>query len=226
MAFCANCGAQLGEGARFCVRCGTPVASMTNTVPVPNSAQPQNYAQPQTYAQPQYYAAPAQTYAQPQYYGAPQQAQAAGMRTADEIVEFVRTTFNISKANAELTRKSAEALLAELMPNEYVEFATDAMIIQGDRLNVFVGATNRRIIIMFKNNTAAAMRNAMHLRKTANGITSYPYEQISSVDFSKGLMSGTITLDTVYGLVPISVYKAFAETTYKSLRNIIYAHKQ
>ena len=213
MAFCANCGAQLGEGARFCVRCGTPVANMTNTVPVPNSAQPQDYAQPQNYAQ-------------PQYYGAPQPAQPVGMRTADEIIQFIIDTFHVSKGNAELSRKFTEKLLEELMPNEYVEFVIDAMIIQGDRLNVFLGATNRRIIIMYKKNVAATMHNAMHRRGTDNGIVSYYYEQVNGVDLSKGMMSGTVALNTSSGIVPISVYKPYAETTYKSLRNIIYAHKQ
>lgn len=214
MPFCANCGAQLGEGAKFCVRCGTPVANIPYTAPT------QSYAAP---TQPSY----AAQYQAAQPYAAPYQAaQPVGMRTADEIIQFIIDTFHVSKGNAELSRKETNKLLEELMPNEYVEFVIDAMIIQGDRLNVFVSATNRRIIIMYKKNAAATMHNAMHLRGTNNGITSYYFEQINGVDFSKGLMSGTITLDTAYGTVPISVYKAYAETTYKSLRNIIYSHKQ
>ncbi len=35
MAFCINCGKQLPEGAKFCLECGTPVASIPSPAPVP-----------------------------------------------------------------------------------------------------------------------------------------------------------------------------------------------
>lgn len=41
MAFCTNCGAQLGDGATFCGNCGTAIAA-----PAPVAAQPTTVAQP------------------------------------------------------------------------------------------------------------------------------------------------------------------------------------
>lgn len=44
MAFCTNCGTQLGDAARFCVNCGSPVAgAAVATAPVPASVEPLEY---------------------------------------------------------------------------------------------------------------------------------------------------------------------------------------
>ncbi len=49
MAFCGNCGAQLPEGAKFCISCGNAVNASSNT-----QAEQQYQQQQQQYAQPQY----------------------------------------------------------------------------------------------------------------------------------------------------------------------------
>ena len=77
---CTNCGAEIPEGAKFCISCGTPAAAAPPVEqPVPEAPQAPVYEQPQAapvyaaaaapqqpqYQQPQYQQP--QQYAQPQY---------------------------------------------------------------------------------------------------------------------------------------------------------------
>lgn len=81
---CTNCGAEIPEGAKFCISCGTPAAAAPVEQPVPEAPQAPVYEQPQApiYEQPQaapVYAAAAAPqqpqYQQPQYQQPQQYAQ-------------------------------------------------------------------------------------------------------------------------------------------------------
>lgn len=78
MAFCAKCGSSLGQGAQFCVHCGTPVAAAPAAGP-PAGGTPRPAAPP-----PQAYAPPPQPYAAPPAAGPPAGRQ--GSSTALKIV--------------------------------------------------------------------------------------------------------------------------------------------
>lgn len=68
MIFCSQCGAAMEDNAKFCQKCGNPVAPAAPEAPVytqPQYAQPQ-YAQPQ-YTQPQYTQPQAPVYPQSAY---------------------------------------------------------------------------------------------------------------------------------------------------------------
>ena len=199
--FCSNCGKQLADEARFCPVCGTPTGVQAAQQPAGNPAPQQPELNPEI--------------------------PAAGMRTVDDLKRFFMS-LGVSEKNVEKNRTVMEEAVADLFPGETIEFATDAVLGMGSRTseNVLIAATNRRFMVTVKKNALTAVRNGLQLRSGPSGVYSYDYRDLLSIRCNKGLLTGTILVDTGSdGRLDFAVDKKFADFVYQNLRQAIYNHQ-
>ena len=239
MSFCVNCGTRLQEGMRFCPKCGTPAGGQA----VPQNQAEQQEKPVQEFRQPQMSQAPRPNAgikkpwqnagAQGMRGNAPQQSgvnvvpPTGGMRTVDDLMNFF-LGLGLSEKSVEKYRKVMETTVADLFPNEVIEFATDSVLGLGSKtsVSVFIAATNRRFMVVTKNNVLEAVRNGLQRRNGPNGVYSYDYRDILGIRSSKGLLTGNIIIDTGSdGRLDFAVDKKYTDSVYQNLRNSIYSHQ-
>ena len=207
--FCPKCGTQIPDGSAFCMKCGCNIQSVLGGAQA-FAPPPTGYQQP-SYQQPAYQQAPYSAYPEP----APQAP--TGMRTTAEMLAFMDQHLLGFKDAERHTRLIEQSL----MPNETVQFCfcgnqnSQGIHSQGAHVYAF---TNLRMLV--------AQAKIAFQKGNLKGVEIYTYDQIGNVSYSKGLLTGTISISFYNGHGSIMCEKKAVEFIYQEINKAIFNYRR
>lgn len=138
------------------------------------------------------------------------------MRTTQEMLNFLNT----HKIGSIEAPKHVPLIEQSLMPNEEVLFVfcgnQNSQGIQSQGLHVYA-LTNQRFLVA----QGKSFTSSRNTRMTET----YTYDQIGNITFSRGLLTGTITIAFYTGVGSIMVEKKQVEFIYNSLNQSLFSAK-